>query len=583
MATPNSTPPPDASPASVPQSIPDNLQLHAAPYLQRIQHFQQRHALSRTKTKGASAQGLTAPDTGASEHFTSLRVFDFDNTLYKSPVPNPWLWDAKLIGKLLSTDIGWYHDRRTLSPPYVIPRLGDCNPLVLTEVRHSLADPQCLTVLLTGRNDEKFRPSVNAILRKARLHFDMVFLKDVPSVFTHENDPGRDESLASTMAIVPTFAYKTLVIDLLLNAFPSVKDLHIWEDRTHHRLRFRTYAQRLEQSGRLVSSTVPRFKPAIGYMPMHLEMQLVHKLVGDYNDRQRALVMPGSTSTVPSPLLADHVLVPGPQNDLSELGPPSIGAVVGSTLVISPTDVIPSPQPSLSSATPPHLLLKTYVDRTELKLSNQSFHTLVSALPLSLESLYTQVPLVLLCKGALTEKLQKYLNTCTIPNVNTRYNLNITVDSVAHVDGQVVLARIRWPAFLEELCFAKHAPFLVVACRGSMATFQNSIHSITQWSPLETAVHLRACLVERTLTTVVDVNHPEVPSVLPKELELPLEERPVKLSGLLQEYHPHVQGKAFGKALDVVKKILAERGVVNIRRNEDILRTVIQECVFPSP
>ncbi|KAJ1969710.1 hypothetical protein IWQ62_000450 [Dispira parvispora] len=583
MAAPSSTPPPESSPLVVPQSIIDNLQLHTAPYRQRIQRFQQRLALSRTKLKGRGAQGLATLDTDTSERFTSLRIFDFDNTLYKSPVPSPWLWDTKLIGKLLSTDIGWYHDPRTLSPPYVVPRMGDYNPLVLAEARRSLADPQCLTVLLTGRNDKKFRTSLNAILRKARLHFDIVFLKDVPSIFTHENRPSWDESPASPIAIVPTFSYKTLVIDLLLDAFPSVKDLHIWEDRTHHRQRFRSYAQRLVQSGRLVSSTVPRFKPAIGYMPMHLETQLVHALVGDYNARQQALVVSNSTTSVPNPLSPDHVLVPGPLSDLSELRSPSLGTVFGGSGVLSPTEVTLSPQPSLSSATPPHLVLQSYVDRTELKFSNQSFHTLLSALPLSIEHLYTQVPLALLCKGALTETLQKYLNTCTVPNVKTRYNLDVTVDSVAQVDSQAVLARIRWPEHLNEFCFGKRAPFLVVACRGSVAGFQNSIHSITEWSFLESPIHLRACLIERTLSTVVDVNHPEVPSGVTKELELPLEERPIKLSSLIQEYHPHVQGKAFGKALDTVKVTLAERGVVNIKRNEEILRTLVQECVFPSP
>src|SRR3712207_2723881 len=48
---------------------------------------------------------------------TRLDIFDFDNTLFKSPVPNPQLWDSHFLGLLMGygrVGKGWYHDLRTL-------------------------------------------------------------------------------------------------------------------------------------------------------------------------------------------------------------------------------------------------------------------------------------------------------------------------------------------------------------------------------------------------------------------------------------------------------------------------------------
>jgi hypothetical protein len=57
-----------------------------------------------------------------------LHVYDFDGTLFRSPVPNPALHDNSTLGRLknpvFSNGYGWYQDTLTLDPPYVPPSPG---------------------------------------------------------------------------------------------------------------------------------------------------------------------------------------------------------------------------------------------------------------------------------------------------------------------------------------------------------------------------------------------------------------------------------------------------------------------------
>jgi len=56
-------------------------------------------------------------DKGTTERFQTVNVFDFDQTLFQSPLPNPALWDPSFIGVLTSWNYcgtGWWHNPGTL-------------------------------------------------------------------------------------------------------------------------------------------------------------------------------------------------------------------------------------------------------------------------------------------------------------------------------------------------------------------------------------------------------------------------------------------------------------------------------------
>ncbi|KAK8050140.1 hypothetical protein PG994_011870 [Apiospora phragmitis] len=53
------------------------------------------------------------------EQIKAIHVYDFDNTLFKTPLPNQKLWNGRTTGALGSPDIfingGWWHDSRILA------------------------------------------------------------------------------------------------------------------------------------------------------------------------------------------------------------------------------------------------------------------------------------------------------------------------------------------------------------------------------------------------------------------------------------------------------------------------------------
>lgn len=56
-------------------------------------------------------------DSNYMSRFHTVNVFDFDQTLFQSPLPNPALWDPSFIGILTSwayCGTGWWHNPGTL-------------------------------------------------------------------------------------------------------------------------------------------------------------------------------------------------------------------------------------------------------------------------------------------------------------------------------------------------------------------------------------------------------------------------------------------------------------------------------------
>lgn len=120
-----------------------------------------------------------------------VHVFDFDGTLFHSPVPteesiqnlyghNPGLF-GRLMNPLTCGGYGWFQSLATLSPPfvptapsisdwYVAPVLARMRALIEENARHSAVNeerPYALYVL-TGR-DRKYAERIDALLQHARV------------------------------------------------------------------------------------------------------------------------------------------------------------------------------------------------------------------------------------------------------------------------------------------------------------------------------------------------------------------------------------------------------------------------------
>lgn len=185
----------------------------------------------------------------------NLHVYDFDNTLFSSPLPNPQLWHPQTIGLLQSYEVfahgGWWHNANILASTgegaeKEEPRgwKGWWNEVVVQLAETSIQEKDSLTVLLTGRGESNFADLINRIANSRRLDFDMVVLK--PEVGPNQ------QHFTSTMDFKQAF-----LRDLVLT-YRLADNIRIYEDRVKHVKGFREFMEKFNKSflGQVAESNV---------------------------------------------------------------------------------------------------------------------------------------------------------------------------------------------------------------------------------------------------------------------------------------------------------------------------------------
>lgn len=130
-----------------------------------------------------------------------VHIYDFDGTLYRSPLPpNP-----------LESSV-WWHLPRSLDGAgqpgfdhrWVLP--------IVIEARRSINDPRVMAIVLTGRPDHKLmRERIEKMLSAAELHFPIVQLRPVVLQGTMQD-------------------YKANFVKGVLKAIPSVEKVVYYDD-----------------------------------------------------------------------------------------------------------------------------------------------------------------------------------------------------------------------------------------------------------------------------------------------------------------------------------------------------------------
>uniref|UniRef100_A0A6B2L658 Swiss Army Knife RNA repair protein HAD domain-containing protein n=1 Tax=Arcella intermedia TaxID=1963864 RepID=A0A6B2L658_9EUKA len=189
-----------------------------------------------------------------------MNVFDFDGTLFKSPVPNPQNWDSKLIGKLKSTidsqGLGWYQDILTLSEPYVPSNPGEewFVTHIKEQVRKSMREQKCATALLTGRT-VNYAGIIHKIIQSAGLEFDDYGFKPLTEV--------------------TTMNFKKQYLRDLVSKY-NPKEIYIWEDREKHAKEFeKFFAAQFPGIQCKVNLLTEDYET---YLPKEQEIELVNQL-----------------------------------------------------------------------------------------------------------------------------------------------------------------------------------------------------------------------------------------------------------------------------------------------------------------
>ncbi|KAI0475440.1 hypothetical protein GGR56DRAFT_513072 [Xylariaceae sp. FL0804] len=174
----------------------------------------------------------------AADKIKTLHIYDFDNTLFQTPLPNPKLWNTQTLGQLGSPDIfvngGWWHDSRILAATgegaeqeEARAWRGWWNEKIVELVRLSMQQKDALCVLLTGRSEKGFSDLIRRIVDSKGLEFDLIGLK--PEVGPNS------EHFRSTML------FKQAFLEATMETYRQATEIRIYEDRIKHVNGFRDF------------------------------------------------------------------------------------------------------------------------------------------------------------------------------------------------------------------------------------------------------------------------------------------------------------------------------------------------------
>ena len=216
---------------------------------QHLRFFHINNSLRNMKTTyplvGLKRWSCKSKDIPGVAGTKAIHVYDFDNTLFCSPLPNTQLWSPMTIGQLQAREAfahgGWWHEPAILAATgkgleEEEPKgwQGWWNETIVDLVRLSVGQKDVVTVLLTGRNETNFTEIVNKMCVSRDLDFDLVVLK--PEV-------GPNNERFHT-----TLEFKNEFLRELVCTYKNADEIRIYEDRAKHVQSFRSYFEKFNKS-----------------------------------------------------------------------------------------------------------------------------------------------------------------------------------------------------------------------------------------------------------------------------------------------------------------------------------------------
>ena len=189
----------------------------------------------------------------------SLHLYDFDNTLFMSPLPNQKLWASQTVGLLQEQhgfiNGGWWHDVNILGATgggieKEEPKAweGWWNEQIADLVRLSMEQKDALTVLLTGRAEEGFAGLIRRMVASKKLQFDMICLKPLAG--------------PSNQKFTSTMKYKQALLEDLMYTYKDADEIRVYEDRIGHVSGFRDFFRAFNKKQQAPDPINPR-KPIV--------------------------------------------------------------------------------------------------------------------------------------------------------------------------------------------------------------------------------------------------------------------------------------------------------------------------------
>ncbi|KAK8254659.1 hypothetical protein HDK77DRAFT_478309 [Phyllosticta capitalensis] len=186
----------------------------------------------------------------------AIHLYDWDNTLFATPLPSDRLWNPSSIGLLQSQDAfayegGWWHNPKILAATgegmeKEEPRAweGCWDEDVVELVRMSMEQKDVLTVMVTGRQEDRFAELLQRMANAKKLEFDLMCLK--PAVGP------QNQQFRSTMN------FKQEFMKDLVYTYKDANEIRIYEDRPKHAVEFRQLFAELNDAWQRGVSPVSR-------------------------------------------------------------------------------------------------------------------------------------------------------------------------------------------------------------------------------------------------------------------------------------------------------------------------------------
>ncbi|OAQ96532.1 hypothetical protein LLEC1_03084 [Akanthomyces lecanii] len=282
---------------------------------------------------------------------SALHVYDFDNTLFKTPLPNSALWTGPTIGMLSKQDAfinsGWWHDNRILGATgrgieQEEPRAweGFWNEKIVDLVRLSMKQPDALCVLLTGRGEQRFADLLRRIAASKQLDFDMLCLK--PQV-------GPDHQKFSS-----TMKFKQELLTELMETYKHATEIRIYEDRPAHTQGFRDFledynnAQRIKPTRGSIQAEVVQVKDTQTALDPVVEVAQVQRMINEHNEamlKQPIHLRPNALRIKKTVFFTSYIIEPEDSKKLLELIPIPKKAPSGDATRFHGNNIIIVPRP----------------------------------------------------------------------------------------------------------------------------------------------------------------------------------------------------------------------------------------------
>ncbi|KAF9910047.1 hypothetical protein EC991_007378 [Linnemannia zychae] len=212
----------------------------------------------------------------------TVHVFDFDQTLFRSPAPDAALWDPYFLSKIIAWDEcgpGWWLTRGSLELGAAAEASGwegYWNEDLVPVVKESAKNSGCLTILLTGRNGPMYSDILLRMVQSKQLDFDLIATKPA----TVARLPDKDEEVYVKLH---TFSTKREFLYNVLLEYPGLRNMHVWDDRLGQIAQFRQAGDKWIKQGMLDAFEITHVNIPFRMLDPEEEIRLVKGMVEVHN------------------------------------------------------------------------------------------------------------------------------------------------------------------------------------------------------------------------------------------------------------------------------------------------------------